>query len=1079
MTRKTRVRLNYVKTFAIFMFTAVFALLAIPFGALKGLRRSATAEVETATDTGDAPAPVLTSADGATYTLKFNYYNKDKTNYGKWNLWSWAAGYEGAQYDFTETTIDGNRWLSTEVTFPDLVPEGESVVGVIVRHSGWTKAVDHDVFVTTEYFTYDEDADKYTAEVYMADNIDEVYKNAKDAIDHKIIRKITNATFSDFNTVSLTLNYGAEETSVFKLKSGDQTIATASVANEGFKKGDKKVTFKLDESFEFSFSKTYTVFDEPTVTFDEEKHFPKRAVAISGLYDTEAFEEKYGYKGTLGAEYSATETKFTVWSPAATSLKVKIYDAGESGVGTEYPMTAGTKGEWTATVTGDLNGKYYTYVVNNGTTEKEIVDPYARSAGRNGKRGMILDLDSTDPEGWATHARPAARGSYSNAIIYETHIRDLTMHESSNVSAEHKGKFLGLTERASEENGNKKTPLDHIVELGVTEVHILPMYDINSVDEYTGNAVFNGTKQYNWGYDPLNYNVPEGSYSTDPTDGAVRVKELKQMVMALHEAGIRVIMDVVYNHVADAKGSNFQALMPNYYFRTNADGSFTSGSGCGNDTASERIMYHKFMVESVNYWADEYKLDGFRFDLMGLHDTLTMNEIYDTLAAKNPDIMVYGEGWEMGTMVETADKKKADMFHAKLMPNIAFFDDITRDALKGGGFGKKMTAKGFIEGAKRDASIYVGAAGGGANKDAGYSSLGKRSWSVSPTQNINYVSCHDNASLWDKINACATDADENKLKAMNRVAAAAVLTSQGPAFFLAGEEMLRTKTVDPATVDKDENGKYIVDEESGAHSDSTNDSRPYPWLTDPDYFFSDNSYKSPDSVNAIDWTLAETNADMVDFYKQLIALRKATPQFRISSKEDLDACLTIADAKLTDGITSYAIKDPDSNEYVIVLFNVTDEAAEVKIPEGNYSVYVDGDKASATEPLSTATGNTFTVGSFCAVVLKAELTPEIVAAWKEEIKPTPVTPTPTPGDNTDKDNTGDKTEAKDDESNLGLALGLGIGIPAVVLIAGGVVFGMMYSKKKKGKGGNSDNTEAPEQPKEENTPEENSENSEE
>lgn len=1033
MTKNRTKHLYFLRRAMVALLVAVFAVLTLPVGLLGRLgqsRGAANAEVETATDTNGAQPPVLTSADAATFTLTFNYYRKG-ADYTGWNLWSWSAGVDGKQYDFTEKTIDGNKWLTTEVTFTDIEPDGEKVVGVIARKGNWeAKAIASDTWITLEYFTYDDDAGKYIGEVFMADDVAEVYKNAQDAVSHKVIRKITKATFTDFKTVELTLNIGAEETSVFKLKSDDETIATASVANKGFTKGAKSVKLNLGDSFVLNFGKTYTVFDEPTVTFDEEKHFPKHDIDMAGLYDTAAFEEKYGYKGTLGAEYSAAQTKFTVWSPVAASMKVKIYAAGEGGEGTEYPMTAGTMGEWTATVTGDLNGKYYTYVVDNGTAVKEIVDPYARSAGRNGKRGMIIDLDSTDPEGWANHSRPAARGSYSNAIIYETHIRDLTMHESSNVSAEHKGKFLGLTERASAANQNKKTPLDHIVDLGVTEVHILPMYDINSVDEYTGNAVFNGTKQYNWGYDPLNYNVPEGSYSTDPTDGAVRVNELKQMVMALHKAGIRVIMDVVYNHVADAGGSNFQALMPNYYFRTNEDGSFANGSGCGNDTASERAMYHKFMVDSVNYWADEYQLDGFRFDLMGLHDTVTMNEIYDTLAKKNPDVMVYGEGWKMGTMVETDTKKTADMFHAKLMPNIAFFDDTTRDALKGGGFGQAINAKGFIEGNKRDAAIYIGAVGATINTTAGYGSLGKTPFASNPTQNINYVSCHDNTTLWDKINA-SVSSDLNTRKAMNRIAAAAVLTSQGPTFFLAGEEMLRSKPVDKATL--------TYNEDSKEYEDKVNDSRPYPWMSNSEYFFSDNSYKSPDSVNAIDWTLAETNSDMVDFYKQLIALRKNTPQFRLSTKKQIDECVSIPDPEMKDGVVSYVIKDPNSDEYVVVLFNVTESAVDVQIPNGTYSVYVNGNEANAVTALSEVNGSSVNVGSFSAMVMKSTsaLSKDAVYAWMNKVNP--------------------EKYPLEEESNLGLALGLGIGIPVAVLIAGGVVFGVMYSKKKKGKG-NADKT---------------------
>lgn len=666
------------------------------------------------------------------------------------------------------------------------------------------------------------------------------------------------------------------------------------------------------------------------------------------LYDTAEFENKYTYKGELGACRLNNKTEFTVWTPIYSQVNVAIYDAGEGGDATEYPMTRGERGEWTATVNKDLDGKYYTYkLIDKNGNVKEVVDPYAVSAGRDGKRGMILDLNRTNPNGWENHARPKARGSYSNAIIYEAHIRDLSINPNSGVSAENRGKFLGLTERASESNGNKKTPLDHMVDLGVTELHILPMFDFATVKEDFSVATYNKQCEYNWGYDPLNYNVPEGSYCSNAADGAVRVKELKQMIMALHEAGIRVIMDVVYNHVHDADKSCFQALMPGYYFRTNADGSFKAASGCGNDTASERAMFRRFMVESVNYWADEYKIDGFRFDLMGLHDTVTMNEIYATLAEKNPDIMIYGEGWKMDSLAETEDVKAANMFNAVLMPNIAFFDDATRDMLKGGGFGRPISEPGFISGSKNKAAVYMGAAGGTYHPDVGYGRAGKISFAVSPTQNVNYVSCHDNTTLWDKINVSTPDADNQTRKAMNRLAAVAVLTSQGPAFFLAGEEMLRSK---PTTQKNDYDN----------HAEK--------WC-DSDYWFAENSYRSPDSVNAIDWSLAKTNADMVEFYKQLIALRKNSPMFRISDKSQLDACLKILDKQKNDGVAAYEVKDPNSDEIAVVMFNPTDAAAEVKIPEGEYKVYVDGDKADA-QSLFAFDGEKFILGAYSAAVLK-------------------------------------------------------------------------------------------------------------
>ena len=1046
MTRKTRIRLNNVKTFAVLLFAAVFALLALPLPVF-GAQRKVTAEVETA-EADSTGGGVYTSAT-ADVALTVYYY--DKTGgYDGYNMWVWEmpnGNGEKHAHDFAEGTVEvegypGKQWKKFTYTLKNVDTSLEKAIGLIVRKGDWEEK-------TPDMHVDGSKIKDNKVSVYLVKGSTNVYYTAEDAMSNKI----TAAFFNKLDRVYIETSAAITDKSIFKVK--DETgavLGTLNCADAANKDvvGSTAANITLDTGKEVSFAsnKRYTVVDEPETKFDGDINFVGMSVAVSGLYDMDVFKS-YEYDGTLGAEYTKEKTTFTVWSPSAVTMKVKIYETGESETGTEYDMALvkGEKGAWTTDIEQDLDGKYYTYLVGDGTSEREIVDPYARSAGRDGKRGMILDLAKTNPEGWANHKRPDARGSYSNAIIYEAHIRDLTMDKSSNVSDDHKGKFLGLTETSADPE--KSTPLDYIKALGVTELHILPMFDFASVKETFNKATYQETyedeaeRQYNWGYDPLNYNVPEGSYSTDPANGEVRVKELKQMIMALHAAGIRVIMDVVYNHVSDATGSNFQALMPNYYFRTNADGSFTNGSGCGNDTASERAMYRKFMVESVNYWADEYKIDGFRFDLMGLHDHVTMNKIYDTLAEKNPDIMIYGEGWVMGTMEETEDLKAANMYNAKYMPNIAFFDDGTRDTLKGGGFGMKIDAKGFIEGNKNDGAVYMGALGGTDVKPSIFSKAGKRTFAANPTQNINYVSCHDNSTLWDKINASAKGSNLDTKKAMNRLAATAVLTSQGPAFFLAGEEMLRTK---PTT----EENKF--------------DNRPEKWA-DEDYYFADNSYKSPDSVNAIDWTLATTNADMVDFYKQLIQLKKNSPMFRISTKDKLAECLTIVDTKLVDGMTSYAVKDPDSNEYAVVLFNATDKAADIQIPQATYSVYVNGDKANATQALSTFTGNSFNVGAFSAVVMKSnDITADKLTEWNNEVNPSETPDTP------DKPSTDPAKGDDKDDSNLGLALGLGIGIPAAVLIAGGVVFGVMYSKKKKSAkpAGSSDSPEASDTPPEEN-----------
>ncbi|MDE6201443.1 MAG: type I pullulanase [Clostridiales bacterium] len=1030
-----------IKQFALLVLAAAIAIIAMPLGLLGS--RKASAEVSTGEYDSDKQPTVSTSADGD-YELTLNYFRKNE-NYEGWNLWAWAPGADGAQYDPTTTVIEGKTWITFKVTMTGITPD-DFAIGFIVRRSeagnAWAqKAVDADIKVPADEF--DEDG---KATIYMADNIDERYTNAEDAMNHKVILRVTAAYFQSPTKVRAVFNKTATAASLFKLKDADDNVlATVGPMADGetYKEGvnfrpdnSSYIVFDLGADFEVDYNGTYTVCDEPeSGEFDPEKNYPTRKVNIYSLYDNAAFGEKYNYEGELGARWTQDKTDFTVWAPVATEVKVAIYDLGEGGDATEYPMTKGTKGEWTATVSGNLNKMYYTYKVTNGGKVSEVVDPYARSGGKNGLRGQILDLDSTDPEGWndsTKHKIPdygTTANNLAQAVIWEAQLRDLTINENSGVSAANRGKFLGLTETASDANGNKMTPLDYLKSLGVTQVHFQPLFDFASVDESFTQATYQSDyedlpRQYNWGYDPLNYNMPEGSYSSNPSKGELRVNEMKQMIMALHNAGIQVVMDVVYNHVSGADESNFEQLMPGYYFRRDNSGNLYNGSGCGNETASDRYMFHRFMVDSCKYWMEEYKIDGFRFDLMGLHDIDTMNEIYDTLEEINKDVIIYGEGWTGGTSGLTGTKA-ALIANAKKTPNIAYFDDVIRDALKGSVFDVLDT--GYASGkAGMDAAVYVGAAGAtNALSGVYYSSISKSSFAGSPVQNINYVSCHDNSSLWDKLNA-SVNADKATLQAMNRVAATSVLTSQGAAFMLAGEEMLRSK---PTT----------------ETNDYSNNAAAY--LTDETYFFSGNSYMSPDSVNAIDWQLATDNKAMVDFYKELIAIKKTFPQFHLTTTAQIKANLFIRDNNTEDGIASYAVKDPASDNYAVVLFNMNDAAKTVKVPNGKYSVYVNGDKANASEALSTFSGSSFKVGAYSAVVMVAELKESTVEKWQSS--------------------TSDADD--DDDGNLGLALGLGIGIPVAVLIAGGAVFGVMYSKKKKGNG--KDETENNNEPEKSDEPE--------
>lgn len=974
---KKNIRLKSYKfiRWALLALAAVFVFMTLPFGAFA--LRSARAETKPQ-KLDDGVLGRAAALENVTLTV--NYYRTDGV-YKDWDLWVWAIGANGSGVKLNREMVGEKIWATAEIVFESITPDDSNrIIGVIPRKGGdsWTEQTGN-IYITADMVVDN------AVTIYLVDKDETIYESSEDAL----ANKFTSAGFKTFDSVLIETSQIITASSVIKIKDTSGTVyKTFDCSKDSALVGKRVATLVLDSDFELDFSKTYIICDEPADGFDMEINFSQNTINKYKLYDNAEFAQKFHYDGALGAEYSKEKTVFTVWSPAASAISVKIYDAGEGGVAVKtVAMARGGKGEWKTDIVGDLNGKYYTYAVTMDGSVVEVVDPYARSAGRDGKRGMILDLAATNPDGWANQANPTL-DSYSNAVIYEAQLRDLTIHESSGVTKANRGKFLGLTETGTKNSHGQSTALDYIKELGVTEVHFQPLFDFASVKEDFNEATYNKDGEYNWGYDPLNYNVPEGSYSSDPANGEKRVNEMKQMVMALHNAGVQVVMDVVYNHVSSASDSNFEALMPGYYFRTNESGGFLDGSGCGNETASNRYMFGRFMIDSVKYWAQEYKIDGFRFDLMALHDIDTMNALYDELAAINPDVIVYGEGWDAGSN-GLDSSKQANQANAAQMPNIAVFNDVIRDGLKGSVF--SMADIGFISGKKNtDSAIYVGAQGG------------TKSFASNPTQSINYAACHDNSLLWDKLNASVNDS-RDVLKAMNRLAAAAVITSQGVSFFPAGEEMLRSK---PTT----KGNNY--------------DNRDTAYLTDPNYYFSDNSYKSPDSVNAVNWNLRNENADMVEYYKGLIAIKTTWKQFQLRTKAEIDSCVTIKDSNMADGIAIYMVKAPDSNEYAVVIFNSNATAHRVAVPQGSYDVYVNGDKASATA-LSSFTGSEFTVGARSAVIMKGGLADSSLSGWAYSA-----------------------TEFKEKSGN-GLALGLGIGIPAAVLVAGGAVLGVMFAKKKK------------------------------
>ena len=597
-------------------------------------------------------------------------------------------------------------------------------------------------------------------------------------------------------------------------------------------------------------------------------------------------------KPFIEMEYAPQATHFTLWAPTADEVRLLLYKEGDGGHAYEtVAMQPAEEGLWTTTVTRELKGEFYTFNVKvNNHWLGETPGISARAVGVNGKRGAIIDFADTNPQGWEDDQRPELR-STAQAIVYEMHHRDFSI--SPTAGSSYPGKFLALTETGTHNLQGAATGIDHLKELGVTHVHLLPSYDFASIDE---SALENNA--YNWGYDPLNYNVPEGSYSTDPYTPTTRIREFKQMVQALHQAGIRVVMDVVYNHTFNIERSNFQRTVPGYFYRQRSDGTPADASGCGNETASDRPMMRKFMVESILYWMREYHIDGFRFDLMGIHDIETMNIIADSARCELPTVLIYGEGWAASApqLPVTQLATKANTHH---MHGIAAFSDELRDALRGPF--NDDTKGAFLAGIPgMEESIKFGIAGAISHPQICYDSVNysTKPWAAQPTQMISYVSCHDDMCLTDRLHASIPELTTDVLVRLDKLAQTAVFTSQGIPFIQAGEEVLRDK--------------------KGVH----------------------NSYNSPDSINAIDWSRKSTHTDLVNYYRGLINLRHLHPAFRLGDAELVRKHLEFLPVD-GNNLVAYRLKDHaggDSCRDIIVVLNARTEPATVAVPQGDYTV---------------------------------------------------------------------------------------------------------------------------------------------
>ncbi|MGH1296550.1 type I pullulanase [Bacillus pretiosus] len=807
------------------------------------------------------------------------HYKEQSGNTKEWNLWTWGENANGKSYEFTGED-DFGKYAKINI-------DGDyNRIGFIIRTNEWEKD-GGDRWI--------ENIKDGRAEVWVLSGDDKVY-NSKPSSD----LSIQKATIDSFNEITVTTNVP------FHIKERNieiEGIKIKDISPYDINSGDITNKVKIITEQKIDLKQTYKVKIENVAdTFTE----------IGKVIRSEEFDHSFYYGGNdLGNIYTPQYTKFRVWAPTASEVKLVTYKKWNDKIGTEINMQQGEKGTWKAELKGNQKGLFYTYKVRIGDKWTEAVDPYARAASVNGDKGAVVDLEETTPKKWKANKKPKFK-NLEDAIIYELHVRDLSIQPESGIKQ--KGKYLGVTEKGTRGPEGVKTGLDHMKNLGVTHVQLLPIFDYASVNEENLNE-----PQYNWGYDPKNFNVPEGSYSTNPYEPTVRITELKQMIQTLHDNNLRVVMDVVYNHMYNAAESNFHKLVPGYYYRYNEDGTFANGTGVGNDTASERKMMRKFMVDSVTYWAKEYNLDGFRFDLMGIHDYETMNEIRKAVNQIDPSIILHGEGWDLNTPL--AAELKANQKNAEKMKGIAHFNDNIRDGLKGSVFEEKEN--GFVNGKENMEDRIKKGITAGIDYDINSSTY------QDPEQVLTYVEAHDNHTLWDKLELTNPDDSEEVRKQMHKLSSSILLTSQGIPFLHAGQEFMRTKY--------------------GDH----------------------NSYKSPDSINQMDWLRRATFNNEVEYMKGLIDLRKKYSAFRMTSAEQIKKHIAFMDTP--KNVLAYSIKgNGNKNEYFIVAHNANKEAVDITLPsKGPWKVLVDG-KQAGSKTLYVVHDNKIKVPALSSLVLKTE-----------------------------------------------------------------------------------------------------------
>ncbi|MBU5218402.1 type I pullulanase [Bacillus albus] len=809
------------------------------------------------------------------------HYKEQSGNIKDWNLWIWGENANGNSYEFTGEDEFGK--------YAKINLDGDyNRVGFIIRTNEWEKD-GGDRWI--------ENIKDGRAEVWILSGDDKVY-NSKPSAD----LSIQKASIDSFNEITVTTNVP------FHIKERNIEIEGIKIKDiSPYDRNSGNVTNKVKIITEqkIDLKQTYKVRIENVDDANTE---------IGKVIRSEEFDHSFYYGGNdLGNIYTPQHTKFRLWAPTASEAKLVTYKKWNDKIGTEINMQQGEKGTWKAELRGNQKGLLYTYKVKIGDKWTEAVDPYARAASVNGDKGAVVDLEETNPKKWKANKKPKFKNP-EDAIIYELHVRDLSIQPESGIKQ--KGKYLGVTETGTRGPEGVKTGLDHMKDLGITHVQLLPIFDYASVNEENLNE-----PQYNWGYDPKNFNVPEGSYSTNPYEPSVRITELKQMIQTLHDNNLRVVMDVVYNHMYNAAESNFHKLVPGYYYRYNEDGTFANGTGVGNDTASERKMMRKFMVDSVTYWAKEYNLDGFRFDLMGIHDYETMNEIRKAVNQIDPSIILHGEGWDLNTPL--AAELKANQKNAEKMKGIAHFNDNIRDGLKGSVFEEKEN--GFVNGKENMEDRIKKGITAGINYDTNSSTY------KDPEQVLTYVEAHDNHTLWDKLELTNPDDSEEVRKQMHKLSSSILLTSQGIPFLHAGQEFMRTKY--------------------GDH----------------------NSYKSPDSINQMDWLRRAAFNNEVEYMKGLIELRKKYSAFRMTSAEQINKQVSFID--VPKNVVAYSIDgkgNGNKNEYFMVAHNANRESVDITLPsKGPWKVLVDG-KQAGSKTLYVVHDNKIKVPALSSLVLKTE-----------------------------------------------------------------------------------------------------------